>query len=879
MSIKERYEAFENNKRVNLEADEETASRLNIKVGEKYSIFPEPKNYIEAFERLENYNGLINLELLINDFKNKFPVNERTLNDKIKIIDEFINEAENINISEAFTKIETNHPKTKHYEYLKLKYDYYKNENLEYYGYNYFFSPLTTIVYAEYFLLKDWLVSELNNLNKSDVDDSEKIKSVFIDKIIAAEELANSTLELSLRQDLFDIEKNKINDETHKNLLNKYYTSTINKYLNLVNLYKASNEQFYFLNTETENTLTDEDRIDFIAMILTGYLVDTYPNDKELLKEDIEQIHYQLKNIDTIIYETKLAELKFNRIKNTIENSKDGKLQTRKEYPKVEQTWLINDELIENIRLQYSTSNLIFNCKEDDFEIVPKIKTHDYLYSNFNIDENILRFYYSPTRMFITDNDFEKMTSSGYIGKIDRTLKPYPIKIFGAYHFRNKIHTQLSFILFQKKYFINNKKIEYLSDLVPYYMDYSDGFKKGFNDFEKECITPFLNDFSDKSDFTFKIFEYVTKNIAFQHSWFNNGGSFHINSRENDEKHITNAFEDGEKQGYFYKAWSIIFGDSKIYAAYFKEYYSVIDNKDILESIDNFEYLENNYPLTKHVSNKAKIVLNEILVKKTSLVDVIDCIDNNSNSDTKRILIDELISTYRIMSNEFMFKVNESDIIDALETYDNNLEYVYIGEGNYSKIQGFVRKIKDCNTVYNVEGLATVEFENSIKLVLLNNLMIDFFNGFFAKEIEGFENISHYKYINKYLLEKYKGPVNIEPIIEVNSQETKTIKETKPKKFPAKFHALAYILELLAESKKPPKDFEGNFKKDEIIKIGREKCKDSGQNFYNFVKDHFDFVSSNNIKYIVFKKDWKKIVLELTNNKEEIEKYINDKNL
>ena len=89
MNIKERYEAFENNKRVNLEADEETASRLNIKVGEKYSIFPEPKNYIEAFERLENYNGLINLELLVDNFKNKFPINERTLNDKIKIIDEF----------------------------------------------------------------------------------------------------------------------------------------------------------------------------------------------------------------------------------------------------------------------------------------------------------------------------------------------------------------------------------------------------------------------------------------------------------------------------------------------------------------------------------------------------------------------------------------------------------------------------------------------------------------------------------------------------------------------------------------------------------------------------------------------------------------------
>lgn len=43
MSIKERYEAFENNKRVNLEADEETASRLNIKVGKNILFFQSQK--------------------------------------------------------------------------------------------------------------------------------------------------------------------------------------------------------------------------------------------------------------------------------------------------------------------------------------------------------------------------------------------------------------------------------------------------------------------------------------------------------------------------------------------------------------------------------------------------------------------------------------------------------------------------------------------------------------------------------------------------------------------------------------------------------------------------------------------------------------------
>lgn len=694
MNIKERYEAFENNKRVYLKADEETAIKLNIKKGEKYSVFPEPKNHSEALERLEKYNGLISLELLIDDFKNKFPVNERSLNDRIKTIDEFINEAEKINISEAFTKVETNHPKAKQYEYLKLKYDYYKNENLEYKDYNSFFSPLTSLVYAEFFSLKDWLISELNKLNDCDVDDSDILKSVFIDKIRAAEELANSTFEISIKQDLFDIENKKVNDETHKELLKNYYSRILSDYLNIRNLYKASSEQFHFLNNEAENQLTEDDRIDFIATVLCGYLVEGNQEDSNIEESDLIEIFNQLKNIEELIYDTKLAELKFNTIKKLADEIEKEKVKPKKEYPIINDAWEINKDFVEEIRLQYSTSNIIFNCKEDDLEIVPEIQSHDYLTNNFPIDDTIIKFYYAPTRLFITDADFEKMTKSGYIGNIERTLTPYPIKIFGAFHSRKKIHTQLSFILFQKNYFINNKKIKYFSDLIPYFIDYAEGFKVGFNDFEKNCITPFLNEYSDKSDFTFKVFEYVTKNIAFQHSWLNNGGSFTVSRYKKNEKHITNAFEDGQKQGHFYKAWSIILSNNKVYSPYFKEYYSV----------------------------------------------------DNKFSETK-------------------------------------------------------------------------------------------------------------------------------------IEETETIKKAKPRKFPAKFHALTYILELLAENNKPPHDPDGNFKKDEIIKIGKVRCKDSGQNFYNFVKDHFDLVSSNNIKYIVFKKEWKKIVLELTNKKEMLEEYIENNSL
>lgn len=431
------------------------------------------------------------------------------------------------------------------------------------------------------------------------ISENDKLKVVYIDKIKAAEELAKTTLEISLKQDFFDIESKKVNDKTHKELLKIYYSNIISNYLNIRNLYKASNEQFHFLNNEAENQLTEDDRIDFIATVLCGYLLEGNQEDSNIDEVDLLEIFNQLKNIDELIYETKLAELKYNAIKKLIEKFESDKANPTITYPLVEDSWEINKELIENMRLQYSTSKLLFGCKEDDLEIVPKIQTHDYLRDNFNIDENILRYYFEPTGNLITDLDFEKMVNMGYKGDIDRTLKPYIIQIFGAYHVRIKIHSQLSFLLFDKKYFINNKEIKFLSDLVPYFIDYSEGFKIGFNDFEKNCITPFLNEYSDKSDFTFKVFEYVTKNIAFDRSWFNNTGSFSYTSNINDSftKKIINSFEDGQKQGHFYKAWSIILGNSKVYAPLFEEHYSInkVDNKEVITLDENHNDKTNDF--------------------------------------------------------------------------------------------------------------------------------------------------------------------------------------------------------------------------------------------------------------------------------------------
>lgn len=126
------------------------------------------------------------------------------------------------------------------------------------------------------------------------------------------------------------------------------------------------------------------------------------------------------------------------------------------------------------------------------------------------------------------------------------------------------------------------------------------------------------------------------------------------------------------------------------------------------------------------------------------------------------------------------------------------------------------------------------------------------------------------------------GIYNAEETTVVPEQVTnniEVIEQSSLKKFPAKYHALAYIFELLADENKPTQDFDGNFKKDEIIKIGRERCQDTGQSFYNCVRDHFELVSSKKIKYSVFKNNWKEIVLNITNNNKKIASYIENNEL
>jgi hypothetical protein len=491
------------------------------------------------------------------------------------------------------------------------------------------------------------------------------------------------------------------------------------------------------------------------------------------------------------------------------------------------------------------------------------------------------------------------------------------------------------------------------------------------------------------------------------------------------------------------------------------------------------------------LSKKGQILLDYIMIDTKSLIDIIDFIDENTNENTKQLLINEIKNTYELMRNEFMFHIEEKDIEKAIEFQKHNLEYIYVNDHELKKINHFVKNVGNTKVVWNVSGFSFEEKENSQKLVYLNNLMINYYDGILTNEIPGFENINHYRnvyeYLNKskseiisnstnnhlvenkitdndithidtiylehkdilppsilkaykeigkfkslyinddggeilnsydlgpfdslpgetileyycleenylYLLSKiedktfiffdnrpldlylyeyakafnkgyndfeknlnkkqkaldetqeqkalkifsyvlnakykngyfgditdtyeqfkdkknryigddeftewglqggqfYKAweiilnnPLVFDPLFlkYYNSNETNNslISENTEKKInkkvPAKYHALTYLLELKMNNQKPPTTPDGEFKKDLIIIEGRQRCKDTGQNFYNTVKDHHHHISKNVVKKTIFKNNWKEIVLELTNNKIELEKFIEINNL
>jgi hypothetical protein len=232
----------------------------------------------------------------------------------------------------------------------------------------------------------------------------------------------------------------------------------------------------------------------------------------------------------------------------------------------------INKDFLKKIRLNLSI--YYFNLTNTSTpKIVTEKLTHSYLKRNFDVDNSILKHYYRQTQYLISDNEFNYLKSKGYVSEKWKALEPYSIVIDNAYYSRSDLFSKLELIpTGTQKLKCGGKKVVYLSDLKPYFKEYSKGFDFGFKEFESECIKPYLTSFADKNDYVNKVFEFVSKRIFLKHDWGNLYKGFSTNHNlKTNEYEIIGGFKDGKEQGFFYRAWSIVFSNHILFTPLFKK--------------------------------------------------------------------------------------------------------------------------------------------------------------------------------------------------------------------------------------------------------------------------------------------------------------------
>lgn len=185
-------------------------------------------------------------------------------------------------------------------------------------------------------------------------------------------------------------------------------------------------------------------------------------------------------------------------------------------------------------------------------------------------------------------NYFNKIKDEPIFDGLDGfSIYPYNIKIYGAFHHTLDLHTLFLLCangLNGNKLKYNNEIVDTIDKLKPYFLEYRNGFERGFKSFFNDKINNDLL-FNDKDEKLSKIFKYVTTfdNISKQ--------GFSIDFENN--LSFTNAFDLGLNNGYNYKAWSYIFDNVELFNEYFKKIINPKINRNLNSNINNgIEYVD-----------------------------------------------------------------------------------------------------------------------------------------------------------------------------------------------------------------------------------------------------------------------------------------------
>ncbi|WP_294286630.1 hypothetical protein [uncultured Chryseobacterium sp.] len=372
-------------------------------------------------------------------------------------------------------------------------------------------------------------------------------------------------------------------------------------------------------------------------------------------------------------------------------------------------TGKIDDKLIDEYRLLLYPIFI-----GDKNSIVPSHLEHQYLMSTFNISKTIKEYYCSPCIEMISEQEYLDFQNQNIVGHRKTFLKPYMFNYRGAYIFRNQFH----FWLFQITKMIRtykNKSIENFEDLFPILEEYKVGFEEGYNNFEKDCVERFFTMFPDKNDFIQKTFEYVTKNIPFTNNWIDAYPGFTINIH----REITDVKSYGIKQGYFYKAWTIILSNSILYEKLFE---NLIDTE--FKQLTNVEKNK----LDNDIEN-IELMIRELISEKID-----EKVYKETVSQNLRDKVVERISSYLKKYPEFdkseyttvSKKLHFFDLMELCELIINKKNWIVFEDTFFIKdnltdkfkklgeLHNCIRHSREINEILFLEGKASIIWFNKV---------------------------------------------------------------------------------------------------------------------------------------------------------------------
>lgn len=188
-------------------------------------------------------------------------------------------------------------------------------------------------------------------------------------------------------------------------------------------------------------------------------------------------------------------------------------------------------------------------------------------------------------------------------------------------------------------------------------------------------------------------------------------------------------------------------------------------------------------------------------------------------------------------------------------------------------------KLTEYDTLY--ENLISYKFSFSfIKKKLSQEESIEFANKFldFLSRLEQKQSLSKHKLlinvISNGVVKNVKTELLEQSPISLSASENKKNKSSEKKKIGYKYYALLYWMELNANGKTPPRNYEGEFVRSEIQDIGIGKGCGKGQEFYRAFIRIPDYLNSHKVLKSNFGEDWKETITTLSENDEKIIKYI-----